>query len=115
MLLPQGAERPKGAGEEAPSRFQGDSYACGLGVMDKVGEFAKGFGHRALVVASHADWFRPTLDKVLASLDKWGLSLQAPGWCLTWRRAPREDVYRITTYILQSKPDCLIAVGGGAP
>lgn len=27
---------------------------------------------------------------------------------------PREDVYRITTYILQFKPGCLIAVGGGS-
>ena len=28
--------------------------------------------------------------------------------------APREDVYRIATYILQFRPDCLIAVGGGS-
>lgn len=95
--------------------FKGDSYAYGLGVMDKVGEFAKGFGHRALVVASHADWFRPTLDKVLASLDKWGVELAGPRVVPDVApNAPREDVYRITTYILQSKPDCLIAVGGGS-
>ncbi len=95
--------------------FKGNSYAFGLGVIDKVGEFAQEFGEKALVVANHGDWFRPVVDPVLASLEKWGVELAgsrvvpdaAPN-------APREDVYRIVTYILQFKPDCLIAVGGGS-
>lgn len=95
--------------------FKGDSYAFGLGVLDKVGEFAAGLGKTALVVASSSDWFKPVVERVLASLNNRGVSLAgdrvvrgaAPN-------APREDVYRITTYILQFKPDCLIAAGGGS-
>ncbi len=95
--------------------FKGDSYVFGLGVIDKIGEFAKEFGKNALVVANCGDWFQHVVDPVLGSLEKWGVSLlgnrvvpdAAPN-------APLEDVYRIVTYILQFKPDCLIAVGGGS-
>lgn len=95
--------------------FKGDSYAFGLRVLDKVGEFAAEFGKIAMVVANHADWFRPVVDPVIGSLKRRGIVLvgdrivpdAAPN-------TPREDVYRITTYILQFKPDCLIAVGGGS-
>jgi len=55
------------------------------------------------------------VDPVMESLAKRGVKLAgdrivpdaAPN-------APREDVYRITTYVLQFKPDCLVAVGGGS-
>lgn len=95
--------------------FKGDSYAFGLGVLDKVGEYASEFGKGAMVVANQGDRFRPVVEPVLESLKERGITLAgdrivpdaAPN-------APREDVYRITTYILQFKPDCLIAVGGGS-
>ncbi len=95
--------------------FKGERYAFGLGVLDKVGEFASEFAKSALVVANHADWFKPVVDPVIESLTKRGIALAgdrivpdaAPN-------APREDVYRLTTYILQFKPDCLVAVGGGS-
>lgn len=95
--------------------FKGDNYAFGLGVIDKVGEFAKGFGQKALVVANGSDWFRPVLSSVLASLDKCGVELAGPRVVPDAApNAPREDVYRIATYILNAKPNCLIAVGGGS-
>lgn len=95
--------------------FKESTYAFGSGVTGKVGEFAVGFGKTALVVANRSDWFRPVVESVLASLGEHDVSLAgarvvpdaAPN-------APREDVYRIATYILQFKPDCLIAVGGGS-
>ncbi len=95
--------------------FKSDSYAFGLQVIDDVGEFAAKYGRKALVVANSGDWFEHVLDPVLESLKKRGISLAgerivpdaAPN-------APREDVYRISNYILQFEPDCLIAVGGGS-
>ncbi len=105
----------KGRARTLLKGFKGDNYAFGLGVTDKVGEYAKGFGTRALVVASGADWFRPVVDSVLASLGRHGVELAGPRVVPDAApNAPREDVYRITTYILNSKPDCLIAVGGGS-
>lgn len=108
-------ENLKARARELLRGFKGDGYAFGLGVLDKVGEFASGFGNSALVVANRGDWFRHVVDAVLESLSKRGVRLAgdrivpdaAPN-------APREDVYRITTYVLQFRPDCLIAVGGGS-
>lgn len=95
--------------------FRGDSYAFGLGVLDRIGEFASEFGKNALVVASRREWFRPVVEPVIESLKKSGVALAGdrivPGAA---PNAPREDVYRITTYILQFKPDCLVAAGGGS-
>ena len=95
--------------------FTGGRYAFGLGVIDRVGDFAASFGRNALVVANRCDWFKPVLDPVLAALKARGVALAgdrvvpdaAPN-------APREDVYRIATYILNFAPDCLVAVGGGS-
>ena len=95
--------------------FKGDDYAFGIGVIDKVGEYAAEFGKTALVVANHGAWFEPVVDSVATSLKRHEVALAgdrispdaAPN-------APREDVYRLATYILQFKPDCLIAVGGGS-
>ena len=95
--------------------FKGDNYAFGIGVTDRVGEYAAEFGKTALVVANHGAWFKPVVDSVVESLQKHGVALAgdriAPDAA---PNAPREDVYRIATYMLQFRPDCLIAVGGGS-
>jgi alcohol dehydrogenase len=95
--------------------FKGDSYAFGLGVLDKAGDYALGFGDSCLVVANQGAWFKPILDPILASLEKRSIKL-AGGRVVpdAAPNAPREDVYRIATYILQHKPKCLMAVGGGS-
>jgi alcohol dehydrogenase class IV len=97
------------------SSFKGDSYAFGVDVISETGKFAAEFGKSALVVANRSAWLVPVLDTVLDSLCLHGVKLvgnsvvrgAAPN-------APCEDVYRITTCILQFKPDCLVAVGGGS-
>jgi alcohol dehydrogenase len=97
------------------TNFKGDHYAFGVGVIDETGRFAAEFGKSALVVANSSAWLTSVIDSVQASLCRHGVNLAgdkavrgaAPN-------APREDVYRITTSILHSKPDCLVAVGGGS-
>lgn len=47
--------------------FKGDGYAFGIGVIDRVGEYAAEFGKTALVVANHGAWFKPVIDPVVES------------------------------------------------
>ena len=54
-------------------------------------------------------------DEVLASLTAAGVEIAGGKIAPDAKpNAPREDVYRLTTYILQFKPDSIVAVGGGS-
>ncbi|MFY9444273.1 MAG: iron-containing alcohol dehydrogenase, partial [Bacillota bacterium] len=96
-------------------RFKGDTYAFGVGIMDEVGRFAAEYGTTAMLVASESDYVKPIVDKVMESLKQHGVALvpqrivpnAAPN-------APREDVYRIESYILHFNPDVIVAIGGGS-
>ena len=94
--------------------YKGDTYAFGLHVMDKVGEFAAQFGKTALLI-SNTTYLKPVADQVVASLKKHGVELAGerigPD---AGPNAPREDVYRIESYILHFKPDCIVVIGGGS-
>jgi alcohol dehydrogenase len=94
------------------SEFKGDSYSLSL---QDVGKFAAELGKRALVIANPSSWLVPTLDVVTSSLKDCGMSIAgdrvAPG---SAPNSPVDDVYRIATYIMHFKPDCLVAVGGGS-
>lgn len=94
--------------------FKGDSYAFGLDVLDRVGQFAAEFGTSALMIADTTHQ-APLVEKLTACLEKHGVSL-AGGRVVPGPRpnAPREDMYRIETYILHYKPDSILAVGGGS-
>lgn len=108
-------ENQKTKARELLKEFKGDNYAFGLGVLDKVGDYAAEFGKRVMVVANQGEWLKPTVDQVLDSLKQRGLELAggcaAPGAA---PNAPREDVYRIETYILHYKPDVVVVIGGGS-
>lgn len=90
--------------------WKGDAYRYGTGVLDAAGGMAAGFGGRALLVASMR---HPALrDAVEASLRKAGVAFRtAPA---AKPNAPREDVYRLATYVLQYRPEVIVAVGGGS-
>ena len=94
--------------------WKGDAYVHGLGVLDQVGTIARGFGKRALVV-SNTTYMKPVADRVVAYLKEAGVELAggviAPD---AKPNAPREDVYRLESYILHHKPDCIVAIGGGS-
>ncbi|MDD4647866.1 MAG: iron-containing alcohol dehydrogenase, partial [Sphaerochaeta sp.] len=94
--------------------WKGDSYVHGLGVLDQVGPLAAGFGKRALVV-SNTTYMKPVADRVVSYLNAAGVELAgnmiAPD---AKPNAPREDVYRLESYILHTKPDCIVVIGGGS-
>lgn len=94
--------------------WKGDAYVHGLGVLNQIGPIAAKFGKKALVV-SNTTYMKPIADRVVSYLQASGVELSggmiAPD---AKPNAPREDVYRLESYILHNKPDCIIAVGGGS-
>ncbi len=94
--------------------YKGENYAFGLGVIDKIGEFASQYGKTALVIGNEK-YMKSVNDKAVAFLNTHGVSL-AGGSIVpdAAPNAPREDVYRIESYILHYQPDCIIAIGGGS-
>lgn len=96
------------------NEFKGNDYLFGLEVLDQVGELAAAYGQSALVI-SNTTYLKPVAEQVVASLEKHGVKL-AGGKIVpdAGPNCPREDVYRIETYILHFKPDCIIAIGGGS-
>jgi len=94
--------------------WKGDSYTFGRGVLPQIGSLAAKHGKTALVVCN-TTYMKPVADAVVASLEKAGVQMAggriAPD---AGPNAPRADVYRLESYILHYKPDCIIAVGGGS-
>lgn len=91
-----------------------DGYVFGVDVLDTVGSLAKKYGDTTLLV-SNTTYLQPVADRVAASLKKAGVALAgnliAPD---AKPNAPREDVYRLTTYILSHRPDSIVVIGGGS-
>ncbi len=91
-----------------------DGYIFGIDVLDQVGAAAAQFGSKTLLV-SNMTYLKPVADQVIASLKASGVELAgdlvAPD---AKPNAPREDVYRLTTYILQHDPDSIVVIGGGS-
>lgn len=96
--------------------FKGDNCSFGLaGVLDKIGEFAAEFGNTATVEVNRANCFKSVVEPDVESLRRREIA-RTGGRIIrgTAPNAPREGVYRITTYTLHFKPDYLIAVRGGS-
>ncbi|MFC1562920.1 iron-containing alcohol dehydrogenase [candidate division KSB1 bacterium] len=95
--------------------WKGDSYAFGTSeeVLDNVGEFARNFGKKAVVVAPLGEvWAKQIIERTVNSLNSCGVEylkiLDAKP------NAPKEDVYRIALRLSQIKPDVVIPIGGGS-
>lgn len=99
---------------EILKEWKGDDYVFGLGVMDQLGKLVQRFGRRALVVASgrHSG---ALIQIGLESMKEAGVE-QVPAYCVPGARpnTPREDVYRLESYLLHYQPDCVVAIGGGS-
>jgi alcohol dehydrogenase len=93
--------------------WKGDSYVFGVNVLDQLGAVCKKYGKTALVIASKSARAEALNNRILSILKDAGITVAAfvPA---AKPNAPREDVYRIESYILHYKPDFLVAVGGGS-
>ncbi len=95
-------------------QWKGDSYVFGVEVLDQIGNMAREFGTRALVVCNDT-YMKPVGDQVVGFLKKAGIELVNGSIVPDAKpNAPREDVYRLESYLLHFKPDVIIAVGGGS-
>jgi len=94
--------------------FKGDTYAYGLGVLNRVGPFTAELGSKAMFVGPLSfDWFTPWKDRVLGYLKESGVEVvdvaQGAG-----PNAPFVDVYRLHSHIMHKKPDVLVVMDGGS-
>lgn len=94
--------------------WKGDNYAHGLNVLDKTGEFAASYGSKTLLVVDGLglDWIKDIYEKVTKSLDSQNVSYSAIAGAEP--NAPHKDVYRIANEISKTRPDSIVAVGGGS-
>jgi alcohol dehydrogenase len=94
---------------------KGADYTFGLNILDQVGVYAAQYGKTAMVIASKGDFLKPVVDKVVSSLKKHGVQLSGDRIVPNaGPNCPREDVYRIESYILHFQPECIIVIGGGS-
>ena len=100
--------------QEIINNWKGEDYAHGVDVLDKTGAFAEQFGGRALLVVSGlvSGWIMSYYKTIKTSLDRHGVRYttimgSAPN-------SPREDVYRIANETAKTRPDVIVAVGGGS-
>lgn len=90
------------------------NYTLGVGCLKEVGKLAKSFGKKALLV-SNTTYMKEIAEEIEASLKEAGVEIAGGKIAPDAKpNAPREDVYRLTTYVLDYKPDSIIAVGGGS-
>ena len=93
--------------------WKGDGYIFGLDILDSIGTIAASYGKTTMIVS--IDMFKGINKKVQKILREAGVAVVGNGIVPSARpNAPREDVYRIETYILHFKPDSIIVIGGGS-
>ncbi len=94
--------------------WKGDSYVVGLGVLNHLGSLVARYGKKVLLVSMDT-YLKPLTDSAMESIRAAGgtvlLDDVIPG---AKPNAPREDVYRLETYILHYQPDVVVALGGGS-
>jgi alcohol dehydrogenase len=94
--------------------WKGDSYTFGENVLEASGDYAKGWGKKALLVVTELgeSWIEKPFERVKASLEAKNIVFETAHGA--GPNAPREDVYRISLQFARSKSDMIIALGGGS-
>jgi len=94
--------------------WKGSSYVFGFDVLGKVGDCAAQHGKRALLMVADLGepWMAGTLQTVTDSLKARGVDFEI----ITGAgpNAPREDVYRLALHVSRTRPEVIIALGGGS-
>ncbi|MBI5967135.1 MAG: iron-containing alcohol dehydrogenase [Deltaproteobacteria bacterium] len=94
--------------------WKGDSYFFGFDVLNRVGDYAGKYGKKALLMVADLGeaWAIGTSGRVMDSLRAKGLEFEAIMGARP--NAPREDLYRLALHVARSRPDMIVAVGGGS-
>jgi len=94
--------------------WKGEVYTFGFDVLNKVGEYAARHGGRALIISSGLgkSWSSKALAVVSESIRSRGVEF---GRILgAGPNAPREDLYRLALQVARSRPEMIVALGGGS-
>jgi alcohol dehydrogenase len=94
--------------------WKGETYTFGFEVLGKAGDCAAQYGKRALVIVADLGqgWMAGTLQTVMDGLRSQGM--EAEVIVGAGPNAPREDVYRLALHVARTKPEVIVAVGGGS-
>src|SRR5512135_1093611 len=94
--------------------WKGDSYSFGFDVLPKAGDYAGGYGKSALLMVADLGqpWMGGALQTVADSLKKKGVKFETV--IGAGPNAPREDVYRLALQVARSRPEVMVALGGGS-
>jgi len=94
--------------------WKGDSYTFGFEVLGKTGDIVARHGKRALMIVADLGqgWMAGTLQTITDSLKAGGVETEII--IGAGPNAPREDVYRLALHVARSKPEVILAVGGGS-
>jgi alcohol dehydrogenase class IV len=100
--------------EKMLREWKGDSYTFGFDVLGKAGEQAGKFGKRALLIAAELGepWVSGFLRTAGDSLRAQGMEFETIAGARP--NAPREDLYRIALHISRTRPEVIVALGGGS-
>ncbi len=100
-------------GYELLRDWKGDGYIYGLGVFERLGELTAKYGKRVMIVSTPT--YKALTDRAMELIAAAGGEV-VPAAVVPGARpnAPREDVYRIETYMLQYAPDVVVSIGGGS-
>ena len=94
--------------------WKGNSYVFGFDLLGKVGDCAAQYGKRALLMVADLGepWMAGTLQTVTDSLKARGVEFEII--IGAGPNAPREDVYRLALHVARTRPEVIIALGGGS-
>ena len=100
--------------EELLFQFKGNTYIFGSDVLDKLGEQILPLGKKVLLVGRFASsWFEPAGTRIRKILEQAGAKIV--GECQgAAPNAPYEDVYRIHSHIVHTRPEVIVVVDAGS-
>ena len=94
--------------------WKGSDYVNGVDCLERIGSLVSPFGKKTMIVANNS-YNQMIKEKILPSITSAGvypvINHLVPG---ARPNAPKEDVYRLATYLLDFKPDSIVAIGAGS-
>jgi alcohol dehydrogenase class IV len=107
-------ERMVGKAQSLLKEWKGDSYTFGFEILEKTGDIVAAHGKRALVIVADLGhgWMAGTLQTIIDSLRASGVETEII--LGAGPNAPREDVYRLSLHVARTRPEVILAAGGGS-
>ena len=107
-------ERVVAKAQKILGEWKGESYTFGFDVLSKVGDYAGKFGKRALLIVAELGepWVGGFYQTVQDALKGRGVTFETIAGARP--NAPREDLYRLALHLARTRPEVIVALGGGS-